>query len=344
MKVTLKYISVLSLAVLFSNCSSTNNLTISVTKPAPVTIPKNINSVGILNRFGNSSGVINKIDQVFSIEGKNLDKEASFEVVEGLKNKLKQLNRFDLVILKDTAYTTDNTFDFPSTLAWDKVDELCKTNTVDALFVLSYFDSDTNVSYNINQVVSKNVLGIEVPLLEHQATSNTLIKGGFKIYDSKNKLILDAYSFSKGVSAIGKGVNPSKALEALKMKKDLVMDTSRQIGENYALSIQSYKIRVGRIYFVKGTDQFEIAKRKAQTGDWDGAAIHWENELNNSKSKIVGRACHNMAIINEINGDLEEAMERASKAYSLYEIKESLRYLNILKNRVAENRRLEEQR
>lgn len=200
------------------------------------------------------------------------------------------------------------------------------------------------MSYNINNVVSKNVLGIEVPLLEHQATSNTLIKGGFKIYDSKNKLILDVFRFSKGVTAIGRGVNPAKALEALKMKKDLVMETSRQIGENYALSIQPYKIRVGRVYFVKGTEQFEIGKRKAQTGDWDGAAIHWENELNNPKSKIAGRACHNMAIINEINGDLEKAIEWASKAYSYYKIKESLRYLNILKNRVAENRRLEEQR
>ena len=64
----------------------------------------------------------------------------------------------------------------------------------------------------------------------------------------------------------------------------------------------------------------------------------------NKDSKIAGRAYYNMAIISEINGDLEKAIEWASKAYSYYKIKESLRYLNILKNRVAENRRLEEQR
>lgn len=108
MNTTLKYITVLSLVVLLSNCSATNNLTIGVTKSAPVTIPKNINSVGILNRFGDSSSIINKIDQVFSIEGKNLDQDASFEVVEGLNDKLHQLNRFDVVILKDTTYTADN--------------------------------------------------------------------------------------------------------------------------------------------------------------------------------------------------------------------------------------------
>lgn len=343
-KPLLKTFSLLCIILLLVSCSSTNRLTMSVTKPAPVTIPKNITSVGILNRFNSAStNVINKIDEVFSVEGKHFDSDASNTLIEGLNRVLKEQNRFDVLVLNDSTLATNNTNTLPTDLPWETVEKICKTHNVDALYVLSFFDTDSKISYSTKQAFTQNVLGVKIPVLEHHATANTLIKGGFKIYDPSNRLILDVFPFSKGVVTSGKGINPAKALEALKMRKDLVMDASRLIGENYALSIQPYRTRVARNYFVKGTDQFEIGKRKAQTGDWDGAALHWEQELNNPKSKIAGRACYNMAIINEINGDLDAAISWASKSYSDYNNKEALRYLNILKYRVSQNQRLAQQ-
>ena len=50
-----------------------------------------------------------------------------------------------------------------------------------------------------------------------------------------------------------------------------------------------------------------------------------------------------MAIINEINGDLDKAMEFASKSYTDYNNKDALRYINILKYRLAEKRELNRQ-
>ena len=59
--------------------------------------------------------------------------------------------------------------------------------------------------------------------------------------------------------------------------------------------------------------------------------------------KIAGRACYNMAIINEINGDLNAAMDWASKSYTDYDISNALRYVNILKNRLANKRIIDHQ-
>jgi len=50
-----------------------------------------------------------------------------------------------------------------------------------------------------------------------------------------------------------------------------------------------------------------------------------------------------MAIINEINGNLHEAMDWASRAYAEYNNKEALRYLNILKYRASQIEKLEQQ-
>ena len=330
--------------LLILGCSSTNRLTMSVTQPAPISISKDIQRVGILNRFNSQTGsILSEMDKVFSAEGKMLDFDASNKLIEGLFTVLSESKRFDVEVLNDTTLATDYTHNFPIDLPWNTVEELCKLNDVDALYVLSFFDTDSKVSYTTKQAFTQNVLGVKIPVLEHHATSNTLIKGGFKIYDPKNKLILDAFPFSKAVTVSGKGINPTKALEALKMRKDVVLDASRIIGESYALNIKPYKIRVARDYFVKGTDRFEVAKRRAQTGDWDGAAQLWEMELENPKSKIAGRACYNMAIINEINGDLISATDWASKSYTDYKNKDALRYLNILKYRMAQNQRLAEQ-
>lgn len=340
----LQKLVLLCVPILLLGCSATNLLTMSVTQPAPITVPKNIERVGILSRFNNGSGsILNEIDKVFSAEGKMFDLDASNELIKGLSTVLSETNRFDVTLIEENSLLTDYTHNFPTNLSWEAVESLCKANQVDAIYVLSYFDTDSKINYTTKQAFTQNILGIKVPILEHHATANTLIKGGFRIYDPTNKLILDTFPFSKAVTVSGSGINPTKALEALKLRKDVVLEASRIIGESYALNIEPYKIRVARDYFVKGTDRFEVAKRRAQTGDWDGAAQLWEMELANPKSKVAGRACYNMAIINEINGDLNSAIDWASKSYTDYKNRDALRYLNILKYRVAQNQRLAEQ-
>jgi hypothetical protein len=132
-----------------------------------------------------------------------------------------------------------------------------------------------------------------------------------------------------------------KAYEAIAGRKEAVLEVSRAIGQRYASRILPYSIRVQRVYFVRGTNNFKIAKRRAQTGNWNGAAELWEQEVLNPKRKVAGRATYNMAIINEINGDLDAAIGWASKSYADYRNKEALHYLNILKNRKARIQQLQ---
>jgi hypothetical protein len=73
----------------------------------------------------------------------------------------------------------------------------------------------------------------------------------------------------------------------------------------------------------------------AQTGNWNDAAALWQKETLNPNPKVAGRACYNMAIINEINGDLDAAIGWAQKGYENYYNRLSLWYVNILKNRAA---------
>lgn len=89
-----------------------------------------------------------------------------------------------------------------------------------------------------------------------------------------------------------------------------------------------------RDYYVKGTNNFKISKRKAQVDKWDEAGLLWEKETKNTSIRIAGRACYNMAIINEINGDLGSALKWAQKSYEDTNNKLALHYVRILENRL----------
>lgn len=341
-----KYYSILlliTLTILLHSCSSTNQLTLTVTEPAPVYINKNITKIGIINRSipDKKYEAFDAIDKILTLEGKELDKKGGIAAIENLKDELLKNNRIQSVVIIDSVdfkkYGIDQ---FSAELSWAKIDEICKKHNIEALYELSFYDTDSNINYKTITSQVNNNFGIKIPIIEHEATVNTLIKSGWRIYDNKDKVLSDYYTTAKTVTLSGRGINPLKAFETILGRKDAVINVSKNMGYEYALRILPYNLRVSRDYYVKGTNNFEIGQRRAQAGKWDNAAELWLLETNNHDPKIAGRACYNMAIINEINGDLDKAIEWATKSYTDYNDKIALRYLNVLKNRKAKNNQL----
>lgn len=331
--------------LLFS-CSSTNLMTLSVTEPAPIYLESKGKNVGIVNRSlpSKQNEPIDVLDKILSAEGKDLDKDGANEIMMGLQNELTKNNGFSSVkILEENNLKSVGLSVFPAALPWETVEKISKQNQVDYLFELSFYDTDATVAYKTATVEKANLLGVKIPIIEHQATISTLVKNGWRIYDVRNKNIIDEIASDNMVTSTGRGINPMKAVEAIMGRKQNVLQLSNHLGSDYALKTLPHKIRVSRDYYVKGTSNFEIGRRRAQTGNWDGAAELWAKEVNNSDPKIAGRACYNMAIINEINGNLDVAVDWASKSYSDYGDKLALKYLNLLKNRVSKKQQLESQ-
>jgi hypothetical protein len=198
------------------------------------------------------------------------------------------------------------------------------------------YDTDTHVSYSTEKTQISTPLG-DIPAIEHIASMEVLVKTGWRIYSPADKEILDEYIVAETVNFTGRGINPVVAVSALSNRSAAVKEVSNKAGHIYAIRLIPYRLRATRDYFVKGTDNFKIAKRRAQLGKWDEAAELWEKETSNPDRKVAGRAHYNMAIINEINGDLETAKTWAQKSYADYEIKLALDYVRILENRLYNN-------
>ncbi|MGH2648300.1 MAG: DUF6340 family protein [Ginsengibacter sp.] len=319
----------------FSSCASTELVHISVLEPAPVTLPPYIKNVVVVNRseVSKKSQVFNVVDKAMSLESPDLDKAGSQATITGLSDELKKNNRFDNVaLLTSTGLSTDASSMFPAPLSWDIVEKYCNENDADALFSLELFNTKSNIDYSVNKTSIKTPLG-DVPAIEQQANMHTVVKAGWRIYDVRGKNILDDATIQRTITYHARGINPLLAAQALIDRKEAVKEVGNTAGHAYAFNIIPLWKRVTRDYYVKGNGNFKIATRKARTGNWDEAAKLWEAETTNHKSKIAGRACYNMAIISEINGDLDTATKWAQKSYENYNNHLALGYVNILKNR-----------
>jgi tetratricopeptide (TPR) repeat protein len=322
-----------STIMVLASCK-TNQLYLNVIEPAPVTIPSYIKKIGIMGGTSptEQTRALDAADKILSLEGANFDQEAAEASVKGLTEELKSNQRFTEVKNIEMDFRTSALAAFPVALSWEIVDKVCRESEMDALFSLERFDTDTKVTYSSRKVDMKTPLG-NIPALEHQANMETLVKTGWRIYDPQGRSILDEYVQGESVVFHGKGINPVLAAAALIGRKDAVLDVSNKAGHSYALRLIPYKLSVIRDYYVKGTENFKTAKRMARIGNWDGAGELWEKETENHDRKIAGRAFYNMAIISEINGNLDIALQYARKAYENYNNKLGLKYSRILEDR-----------
>jgi hypothetical protein len=312
-----------------------NELYLTVTQPAPVTLPQGVKKVGVINRSvpTDETKLVDVLDKALSLEGADLDRDGAWESIAGLTGELQNNKRFtEVSLLKDIDLRASRIGILPPPLSGRLVDSLCSAASADALFALERFDTDTRVSYATPGGKIETPLG-NLPILGLEVSMETIIKTGWRIYIPYNPGIIDEFSFAESLVFTAKGINPVAAVAALKGRKEAVKEVSRNAGGTYAMRLIPYKLRVSRDYFVKGTDNFKIAKRKAQTGKWDEAGLLWEKETGNPKPKIAGRAWYNMAILKEINGLLDDALAYAQKAWEDFRTRPALRYVRILENR-----------
>lgn len=315
----------------------TNLVYIQSTNPPPVRLNKAIKKVGIVSRTTPSeeNKTLNTYHQMISGETLKLLKESSSEAMRGLNDALMHYQRFDTIkLITDLDLKTPVTGTFPSQLSWPEVESICNAREVDLLFVLEIFSSELKVvPLNVPPPGINAVVDILNAATQARVNIITTVKLGWRIYDPHNLIILDEYPMFENLIVTAGAVNIINTTEAMLGRKEAIKQSSNKMGYVYADRVIPYGVTLTRDYYVKGTANFKTATRKAKTGNWDGAGELWLKDTKSAKRKIAGRACYNMAILGEINGDLDTAISWAQKAYEEYNNKLALQYVNQLKKR-----------
>ncbi len=343
------FLLIICFALFISSCSTTST-SVQVLVPADITVPHNIRKLVIANRSLPDKGeqFSNFIEGFLTGESILADREGSKRCVEGLGNKLNSSPRFDAVI-SHTSLKGTGTREFSVPLQWNMVNNICKQYNADALVLLETFDS--NIAFKTDKKQKKQTIkdketGIsrDTIITEYLADLIINVNAGWRIYDPVNKKIIDEDSFTDEKRWAEKGKNPEDVERKLPSKRDAINGAGYFAGQQFAMRISPNWKNATRYYYIKGRNNyFKMAKQYAKAGNWDKAMEFWGNLTSNPNRKIAGRASHNMAVANEMKGNLKQALKWADTAYKKYNIKKDRTYINILTRRIMDQDKLKEQ-
>ncbi len=344
----MKYLSkftVIGLLVLLVSCGSTQQVVIKSMEPAKVDLSDKVVRIGILNSGVNTKEA-NKsqgIERLVAIEDQWLSKKGQDEALKTLVLELQKDNRFEVEVLDSSANYITGLSENLGVVSWNKVKSICEENRIDALFHLTHFDAETAVSLKKTKMEQLDMMREKTRISAQEITLETLIQNGWRIYDPYLEEVVDEFTYSQQLISKAKGINPVAALRAIGSRRDSMLSKGRQTGNLFGERFKPYEREIPREYYVKGTDKLVQAGKIMDTGDLSMAIKLWEEEVDNPKEKIKGRACHNLAVGMELNGDLVQAIEWAIKANQNFNDKSSLGYLKDLEKRRSQETIVKEQ-
>ena len=345
MKYSKPKLSLLALigGAMMTGCTTTINM--EVMKPADITIPEHLKKIVIADRTfpEKDNKVVNVLEGLFTGEGLFSDRMGAEECLQGLRQSMTSTDRFSAIIPGGLDLRGTGTAKMPDPLPWDTVVKICDQNQADGLIVLEAFDSDCSVFFKTKSTTSKDGQGKEVVVNEVAGNMDIDVVTGWRFYDAQKRIIADSYEWTDHQGYTGQGPSEKEAVKKLPGKRDAIMRTGTHAGNSYGVRISPQWVNVTRMYFTSGNDQFKKAARLARVKDWNGAAEIWKKEAYGADKKLAGRACYNMALASEVNGNLDAAAEWANKSYKEHGNKKAPAYIAILYHRIEDQKRLDRQ-
>ena len=336
---------IFGLVVVFglSSCV-TSNISLKVQRPADITVSQEIQNVVIINRSRPSKENLagNIVEGLISGEGIGADRKGAEYCVEGLSNMLVNSERFTLKNAGGMELKGTGTSSFPIPLDWNEVISICGSYDGDAILSLETFDSDSRTIIGAPTTRTKKLKGVKVKEIRYPATLIMDIQSGWRIYDVKDKKIIDENVFTEVKEFRAYGSSPENARMNLPSKRNAIKKSGLFAGEQYGFRISPIWIKVNRTYFTGKHDGLKLAKSYVKRGDWDAAIEIWKDLVNNTDEKVARRSAYNMAIASEIKGGLEAAIDWAEKAQKMGE-KKAYVYINVLHRRKMDKEKLKEQ-
>ncbi len=341
----LKKVLAFSITGILLSCGSTQQVSVSTWEPPAVKLAHKIKRIGIINESQPQADpeIKSDLEAWIMYSDQELSKASKRAALSGLFQQLAKDPRFDsIVLIQNSKNELPLAADQKDSIAWSSLMDLCDEYHIDAVFALAFHNTDTQVTLKKTKFEQKDMLRESMLTKGQEITLETLIENGWRIYDPYNKAILDEIVLNDQIISIAKGEDAISALQAVESRKDSIMAISKRNGNSFALRLQPSQHSVARKYFSRGTENLAKADSLAKANQWKAASKLWQEDMSHPNPKIRGRAYYNMAVINEIYGDLETAMDWAMKSFDIHEAKYTEKYMAALAARLGDQTEIED--
>lgn len=338
----------LALVALISWSCGTSSTYLEVLQPSQIVLPDDIKVVALIDRSKPEKGFANFLEGMISGEDFGQDREGRRLAMQNLTTTL---TRTPTLQVKGTGLEYNglkNGKQMLPPMNWNEVQSICSKYGADAMIALESFDSSSDISYSQSSYKSKQKDGTEVIKYTHTARRNVRVYMGWRVYDAKKRVVVDENTVSQYDEDTATGDTQDRARNNLRSQLTAVRDLAAKAGDAYGKRIAPVWVNVSRTYYTtaKGADKnaMEEAHRLTQANKWEAAAEVWHDLLSSARDpKTKGKAAHNLALAMERNGNLKEAEDWASKAFTQYGNKTSQSYVYVIQQRISDQERLDYQ-
>ena len=338
-KKILFYILFLLLTGIFLNSCKTNFVSIQIenAQAAKEELAPDIQSITLMNRSMSNQFLNHIEDSLQSYFYRNgyqlskivLDSMAADTTIKALAALLYESGRYDVVIPLERNIPRNGSYHvLPDPLDQELVQQLCTDYKTDALMVLERFSTKVMSDYSREKYNDPN-FGVSY---YYYASLDLKYDAYFRIYKPGLKTVMKEIELSDTInweSAENNQVNMFRQLPSIKMA---LINAGIRVALDADSQLSPTWIRENRGYFLfnQKNDRGQVFMEE---NNYAGAAEYWA-ELAKSKNKnIRSKAEFNMALISELNGNLDSAIEWGLKSFYSYYRNQTEVYLKKLQFR-----------
>lgn len=287
----------LIVALLAISCTLSRQVTFEVLWAPPVEVPPQIQRLTLVNNAlltpGDTSGNYYGFQGVLYFDSTRVDTMLTYTALDALATSLLGSQRFRLtpdpvvVPLKSPA-------DRRKPLSFDMLTLIIPDST-DGVVVLESLDAYDQVDYSWgfdDQVYARLTL---------------LASASWRLYDLKNRRVLDRWNSMDTLYYYGEGYTVNQALQPLPDRYTALQDIAAQSGFHYASQIAPQWQAVSRKCLSDGSAAMQQGLSEAMGNHWEKAAGIWRNMTNDAKPNRASMACYNLAVASEVLGQPDSA-------------------------------------
>jgi hypothetical protein len=343
-----KHLPQAALLLVLALSACTRNTTLQILQPAQLTLPEHISTVAIVDRSKPSNGWSNFFEGLITGEEIGQDRKSRQTAVDGLTNALTRTPRFQVKSTGIEMTGSKAGGRMPPALDWAEVDKICRDYGANAVVTIESFDSDNSRSAQAYTETKKDKTGKNYSVTSYRSKQRTGVRIGWRLYDPKSKIIVDEYVTDDYLERTGSGNTERAALSNLPSQLDVTRDVAYNVGIEYGARIAPIYVNVSRAYYHKAKGfktEMKQAARYLESRDLEKATYHWKRIIAaaGENKKAAGRAAYNMAVASEVNGNLDLALEWAQKSWNDYGNKKAREYINVIKARKNDARKVDAQ-
>lgn len=319
------FILFISGIMLFSCKSNFAILTIENAKPTIEELPSDIQSITLMNRSMNnqfSNYREDSLQRYFYRKGYQLskivlDSTASDTTIRALAALMFESGRYDVVVPLKRNLSRSLSYELlPDTLNPEQVSQICTDYNTDALMVMERFSTKTMADYSSEKYLDATT----GQNYSYYATLDLKYDALFRIYKPGKKTLVKEIELNDTIYWENSDNSQQGLFSKLPSIKQALINSGIKIALEVDERLSPSWIPEKRGYFLfKSKD--DRGQQLMNENNYEAAGKYWTEMAQSKNKKIRSKAEYNLALVNELNGDIDGAIEWGLKSfYSYYRI------------------------